>query len=55
MHIYRYYTMIDTMMGYHQGRMYYKSYLTFVRLFLLSKKSISTVILCSIYFSNLFR
>ena len=41
-------------LGHHQGRMYYKSDVTFVCTLLLRKKSVCTVILCSVYFSNLF-
>ena len=38
-------------LGYHQGRMYYKSDLTFVcTLLLCKKKSIWTVAVCSVYF-----
>ena len=37
-------------LGHHQGRMYYKSDVTFVCTLLLSKKSIWAVAVCSIYF-----
>ena len=37
------------------GRMYYKSDVTFVcTLLLFEKKSVCSVVLCSVYFSNLF-
>ena len=42
-------------LGHHQGRMYYKSDVTFVYTLLLwKKKTVCTVVLCSVYFSNLF-
>ena len=41
-------------LGHHLGRMYYKSDVTFVCTLLLCKKSVSTVVLCSVYFPNLF-
>ena len=41
-------------LGHHQERMYYKSDVTFVCTLLLCKKSVCTVVLCSVYFSNLF-
>ena len=40
--------------GHHQGRMYYKRDVTFVCTLLLCKKSVCTVVLWSVYFSNLF-
>ena len=42
-------------LDHHQVRMYYKSDITFVCTLLLCKKSVCTVVLCSVYFSNLFQ
>ena len=42
-----------TTLGHYQGRMYYKSDATFVCTLLLCKKSVCTVVLCSVFFSNL--
>ena len=42
-------------LNHHQGIMYYKSDVTFVCPVLLCKKSVCTVVLCSVYISKLFQ
>ena len=42
-------------LGHHHGTMYFKRDVTFVSIYLLCKKdSVFTVVLCSVYISNLF-
>ena len=41
-------------LGHHQERMYNKSDVTFVCTLLLWKKTVCTIVLCNVYFSNLF-